>query len=576
MKAPIIDDEGRVDLKPEELYVMEHPSFAKVLDEIRDLIDEKDSDDITHVPEYVPIPPKLDPADRLESDVRLVKYLGTTEETPDWRKSLDVNRISPLSPRLSWQGAQSDMEVETRLREAFRALEVPGLEFKLLSEPTYHDFELVLGHAYVEPMLRTLGAGFHHRPAVKGVVREFLERKAFALPAGVRPSLDSAADPDVVKIALGNLGRAEVISRVREALVPVLRDAMTAMRPISRVQLSETHASELPGYSAIRRNVIERLRHSPFERQAAANDLEERVARWIESGTDTTGWVYNHRRGVGYSIEYVWRDVKALYFPDFIARGKWGDVVHNFIIEAKGRMDFRDRAKAVAAVQFCEMLTMNDVEPWHYILIIEEPSLGRNDMTALESTSTHSLAFAWAEQERRGILPGAAIHPGLSGVNVEEDVEEGTKWRSAVPVYDVSPQAGSFGPSQEVAPRGWVRLRSARRLDRSLFAARVQGKSMEPGIPDGSWCLFRSYAAGTAPSPMQLDGRRVVVELRDGTDPESGGRYTLKRMRVGHLDEGGHPMEIELLPDNRHFPRRVLSSADQAVRIVAELLEVIG
>ena len=63
---------------------------------------------------------------------------------------------------------------------------------------------------------------------------------------------------------------------------------------------------------------------------------------------DVVGWVYNHRSGVGYSIEYDWQGYQSRYFPDFIARAKTGEVFHNFIIEVKGRMDERDRAKARA------------------------------------------------------------------------------------------------------------------------------------------------------------------------------------------------------------------------------------
>ena len=121
-----------------------------------------------------------------------------------------------------------------------------------------------------------------------------------------------------------------------------------------------------------------------------------------------------------------------------------------------------------------------------------------------------------------------------------------------------------------------ISVRSARRLDKSMFAARVSGHSMEPGVPSGAWALFREYAAGTAPSPVQLDGRRVVVQLRNETDPETGGTYSLKRLRVLRRAEDGSVLEIALSPDNRAFTARHLTEGDADIRIVAELLEVLA
>lgn len=60
-------------------------------------------------------------------------------------------------------------------------------------------------------------------------------------------------------------------------------------------------------------------------------------------------------------------------------------------------------------------------------------------------------------------------------------------------------------------------------LRRGMFVAQVVGNSMEPEIPDGSYCLF------SAPVTGSRQGRTVLVSLRDTTDPETGDRYTVKR-----------------------------------------------
>ena len=49
-----------------------------------------------------------------------------------------------------------------------------------------------------------------------------------------------------------------------------------------------------------------------------------------------------------------------------------------------------------------------------------------------------------------------------------------------------------------------------------MFVAQVVGKSMEPVIPDGAYCLFASPVTGTR------QGKTVLVQLRNGADPETG------------------------------------------------------
>ena len=65
-----------------------------------------------------------------------------------------------------------------------------------------------------------------------------------------------------------------------------------------------------------------------------------------------------------------------------------------------------------------------------------------------------------------------------------------------------------------------------------MFVAQVVGKSMEPAIPDGAWCLFRAPVEGTR------QGKTVLVQLRDATDPETGQRYTVKRYESEKAAEG--------------------------------------
>jgi hypothetical protein len=149
---------------------------------------------------------------------------------------------------------------------------------------------------------------------------------------------------------------------------------------------------------------------------------------------------------------------------------------------------------------------------------------------------------------------------------------EDEKYRTCVPVLTLKAAAGAFGASQHVEAGDWVVPETSRRLGPGMFVAQVVGRSMEPLIPNGSWCLFRSPVEGSH------QGKVVLVEHRDIHDPETGGSYTVKRYRSRKATdaEGWRHVEIRLAPENPEFAPIVLrESAEGEVRVVAELVEVL-
>ncbi|HAY29246.1 MAG TPA: AAA family ATPase, partial [Candidatus Accumulibacter sp.] len=111
------------------------------------------------------------------------------------------------------------------------------------------------------------------------------------------------------------------------------------------------------------------------------------------------------------------------------------------------------------------------------------------------------------------------------------------------------------------------------RLRPGMFVAQVVGKSMEPAIPDGAYCLFRSPVEGTR------QGRTVLVQLRDITDPETSQRYTVKRYESEKATDGDswRHTRITLKPANPAFDPIVLSGADdQQLQVIAEFIESLG
>ena len=95
-----------------------------------------------------------------------------------------------------------------------------------------------------------------------------------------------------------------------------------------------------------------------------------------------------------------------------------------------------------------------------------------------------------------------------------------------LPYYSLAIAAGGFRQGYEPDPDGWVNVKKlgcAKRLGSGSFVTQVIGKSMEPTIRDGAYCVFRAGVSGTR------QNRILLVQRRGFTDPETGGGYTVKR-----------------------------------------------
>jgi hypothetical protein len=84
-----------------------------------------------------------------------------------------------------------------------------------------------------------------------------------------------------------------------------------------------------------------------------------------------------------------------------------------------------------------------------------------------------------------------------------------------------------------------------------MFVARVTGTSMEPLIPDGSWCLFRLCPGGLARGP---DRARAVRVGRRGRERRPVHRQEVPLQLSTDFGRHGrrHP-SIQLLPLNPAF-----------------------
>jgi SOS-response transcriptional repressor LexA len=158
---------------------------------------------------------------------------------------------------------------------------------------------------------------------------------------------------------------------------------------------------------------------------------------------------------------------------------------------------------------------------------------------------------------------------------VEPSPEE--RYVNCLPLIPLKAAAGLFSDPQLVPEDSewdqWVAVEAGRKLRRGMFVAQIIGKSMEPRIPDGSYCLFSSPVEGSR------QGKIVLVQLRSQTDPENGARYTIKRYESekSHGEDGTwRHIKITLKPLNTSFSPIVLAEEDEdSLAVIAEFLQVL-
>ena len=148
------------------------------------------------------------------------------------------------------------------------------------------------------------------------------------------------------------------------------------------------------------------------------------------------------------------------------------------------------------------------------------------------------------------------------------------RYRSCVPLVPLQAAAGAFSDPQHVEDGDfeWVEVDPRHRLREGMFVAQVVGKSMGPMIPDGAWCLFASPVTGSR------QGKTVLIQLHDATDPETDQRFTVKRYESEKEPDGDswRHTRITLKPLNPEFNPIVLDGKEGELDVVAEVVAVLS
>ena len=171
--------------------------------------------------------------------------------------------------------------------------------------------------------------------------------------------------------------------------------------------------------------------------------------------------------------------------------------------------------------------------------------------------------------EPSGLAPVVPIR----ALRLVADVDPADRFETYLPVYSLQAAAGYFGEGHDVEVEGWAEVPvDVVRIDDSMFVSQVVGRSMEPLIPDASYCVFRRIRAGSR------QGKVVLAQHHSIDDVETGGSYTVKRYESRKEESDGEFVgSIKLCPVNPEFEPIVLDPGDDAeVQVIAELVTVLG
>jgi len=260
-----------------------------------------------------------------------------------------------------------------------------------------------------------------------------------------------------------------------------------------------------------------------------------------------------------------WKHNSQRYTPDFIVETE--DAIYMVEIKAETELDDAEvLEKAAAGKTYCDAVSAYNLENggkrWAYVFIPHTAVSPNMSFDYLAGVGSRSIE----------VPPTDTIDSFLKDLISDDSIQEDLKYKEYLPVLTLQAAATSFKEQPPPEPIGWKPV-DGRKLTEGMFIAQVVGKSMEPAIPDGSWCLFRFERGGSR------NGLVVLVESRQVTDPETQQSFTIKRYKSEKEQLPGdrwRHKKITLSPDNKSFKDIVLENVNgDDFRVVAEFVEVL-
>lgn len=155
----------------------------------------------------------------------------------------------------------------------------------------------------------------------------------------------------------------------------------------------------------------------------------------------------------------------------------------------------------------------------------------------------------------------------ISPYVIEPEISTNLRYNDYLPLFTMKAACGYFGESEQVGDYDWIKTEGLGRLSQDMFVVKASGRSMEPKIFDGDYCVFEKYSGGSR------NGEIVLAQHVGYFDEDNMGSYSIKEYRSEKVavDDGSwEHTSIVLHPLNAEYSDIVIDSDD------ADSFKIIG
>jgi type III restriction enzyme len=378
-------------------------------------------------------------------------------------------------------------------------------------------------------------------PEVVKILQQYIDRKVRFAP-GV----------DVRELALERYAQ-QVRELVREGITAAVASKEYPLLPVPNRYQPYVTTDDVEDQTV---RPIVRLTKSHLNAAILMSGDEEKAIDVLEDLDCVECFAPNSRK-IGMTIPYRYNDAPLRYEPDFVVRLRGGKML---VLEIKGMAGLihdpnQIAAKNAAAAKWVEAVNnVKEYGQWRFVYCDDATRLRSMILEQAPTATADSLPF-------RSVTPQACDY-----------------FESCVPFTSLRAAACRFGKRQaeldELATwaTDWITWDKHPRFEPGMFVARVHGKSMEPEVPDGGYCLFRPPSDGGS-----RQGKRLLVWHSGIDDPMTSGHYTLKVYTSEELEtKDGLRIRVALKSINTEFEPIVLTPKDETdVQVIGELVETL-
>jgi len=267
------------------------------------------------------------------------------------------------------------------------------------------------------------------------------------------------------------------------------------------------------------------------------------------------------------------KDKTVIHYNDFITVREIPVAAYEYVVNGKSAIEWVMERQSVSTDKASGIV--KDANAWA-TETVGDPRYPLSLLLRVITVSLETMKIVAA-------LPKLDILDGEEPVSTEQKVapfrrvtpKPEERFKTCVPLVALQAAAGAWSEAQEDVPElddpsvEWIEWDNSPRFTTGMFVAQVRGRSMDPAIPDGGYCLFRRASLPSSPE------RAVLVRHAGTTDPETGGHYTVKRYREEKGPDGRK--RIVLQPENAEFEPIVIQRGEaEDVRVIGEVVAVLG